>query len=132
LCAANTTVSWTGVSRAAGKRIDWTPPGFQYHGKRKVEPNGIVSEYRQRAEEYRKLAKLAASPEDSNLFEDIAQKWDMLADLRIGDIEPEDPTETSAVDNSIVQIVLLQSRITSAPRETGVLRRWCVVISGES
>ena len=50
----------------------------------------IVSEYRQRAEEYRKLAKLAASPEDSNLFEDMAQKWDMLADLRIGDIEPED------------------------------------------
>jgi len=50
----------------------------------------IVSEYRQRAEEYRKLAKLAASPEDSNLFEDMAQKWDMLADLRIGDIEPEE------------------------------------------
>jgi hypothetical protein len=37
--AANNTVSWTRVSRAAGKRIDWTPPGSQYHGKRKVEPN---------------------------------------------------------------------------------------------
>jgi hypothetical protein len=52
----------------------------------------IVSEYRQRAEEYRKLAKFAASPEDSNLFEDMAQKWDMLADLRIGDIAPDQRT----------------------------------------
>ena len=52
----------------------------------------IVSEYRQRAEEYRKLAKLAASPEDSDLFEDMAQKWDMLADLRIDDIEPDQRT----------------------------------------
>jgi hypothetical protein len=49
-----------------------------------------VSEYRQHAEECRKLAKLAANLEDSKVFEDMAQKWDMLADLRIGDIEPED------------------------------------------
>ena len=66
----------------------------------------IVSEYRQRAEEYRKLAKLAASAEDSNLFEDMAQKWDVLADLRRGDIEPGDqglqfPLEISAQIDSV-------------------------------
>jgi hypothetical protein len=44
-----------------------------------------VSEYRQRAEECRKWAKLAASLEDSKVFEDMARKWDMLADLRIGE-----------------------------------------------
>ena len=60
----------------------------------------IVSEYRQRAEEYRKLAKLAASPEDSNLFEDMAQKWDMLADLRIGDVEPGDQGTSVPARNS--------------------------------
>jgi hypothetical protein len=50
----------------------------------------IVPEYRQRAEECRRLAKLAANPESSKFFEDIAQNFDLLADLRIGDIEPED------------------------------------------
>jgi hypothetical protein len=50
----------------------------------------IVSEYRQRAEGCRKLAKLAASLEERKAFEDMAQKWEMLADLRIGDIESED------------------------------------------
>jgi hypothetical protein len=50
----------------------------------------IVCEYRQRAEECRKLAKLAARLEERKAFEDMAQKWEMLADLRIGDIEPED------------------------------------------
>src|SRR6516162_5991528 len=65
-------------------------PALNIMGSARSSPMRIVSEYRQRAEEYRKLAKLAASAEDSNLFEDMAQKWDMLADLRIGDIEPED------------------------------------------
>jgi hypothetical protein len=63
----------------------------------------IVSEYRQRAEESRKLAKLAASPEDRNLFEDMAQKWDMLADLRIGDIEPEDPKRLQFLPDVLAQ-----------------------------
>jgi hypothetical protein len=50
----------------------------------------IVSDYRQGAEECRKLAKLAANPESSKFFEDMAHNLDLLADLRIGDIEPED------------------------------------------
>jgi ribosome-binding protein aMBF1 (putative translation factor) len=49
-----------------------------------------VADYRRHAEECRKLAKLAANPEDKKVFEDMAHHWDMLADLRIGDIEPED------------------------------------------
>jgi hypothetical protein len=60
----------------------------------------IVSEYRQRAQAYRELAKLAANPEDSNVFEDVAQKWDMLADLHIGDIEPEDQRTSAYSENS--------------------------------
>jgi hypothetical protein len=50
----------------------------------------VVSEYRQRAQAYRELAKLAANPEDSGFFEDMAHNLDLLADLRIGDIESED------------------------------------------
>jgi hypothetical protein len=50
----------------------------------------IVSEYRKRAEECRKLARLAANLEASKVFEDMAQNFDLLADLRIGDIEPRD------------------------------------------
>jgi hypothetical protein len=34
----------------------------------------IVSEYRQRAQACRELAELAANPEDSNVFEDMAQE----------------------------------------------------------
>ena len=49
-----------------------------------------VSEYRQRAEECRKLASLAANLEASKVFEDMAQHLDLLADLRIGDVEPRD------------------------------------------
>jgi hypothetical protein len=55
----------------------------------------IVSEYRQRAEECRKLARLAASPESSKFFENMAHNLDMLADLRIDDIEPEVPSRHS-------------------------------------
>jgi hypothetical protein len=50
----------------------------------------IVSEYRQHAEECRKLAKLAANPDDRKVFDRMAQHWDMLADLRIGDVESGD------------------------------------------
>jgi hypothetical protein len=50
----------------------------------------IVSDYRQGAEECRKLAKLAASPESGKFFENMAHNLDLLADLRINDIEPED------------------------------------------
>lgn len=50
----------------------------------------IVSEYRQRADECRKLARLAANLEARKVFEDMAQNLDLLADVRIGDIESKD------------------------------------------
>jgi hypothetical protein len=40
---------------------------------------------------------LAANLEDRKVFEDTAQKWELLADLRIGDIEPEVPPRHSGV-----------------------------------
>jgi hypothetical protein len=49
----------------------------------------MVAEYRKHSEGCRKLAKLAANPEDRKVFEDMAHNWDLLADLRIGDIQPE-------------------------------------------
>jgi hypothetical protein len=51
-------------------------------------PMRIVSEYRQRAEECRKLAKLAANHEASKVY--MAHNLDLLADVRIGDVEPND------------------------------------------
>jgi hypothetical protein len=48
-----------------------------------------VAEYRKHAAECRKLAKLTAAPADKIAFEEMARTWDMLANLRQGDIEPE-------------------------------------------
>jgi hypothetical protein len=60
----------------------------------------IVSEYRQRAEECRKRARLAANLETSKVFEDMAQNLDLLVDLRIGDVEPEDQSTSVALRHS--------------------------------
>jgi hypothetical protein len=60
----------------------------------------IVSGYRQRAQACRKLAKLAANLEDRKVFEDTAQKWELLADLRIGDIESEDQSTSVPPEHS--------------------------------
>ena len=46
----------------------------------------IVSEYRQRAEECRKLAELAAKPEDWAHFLEMAQTWELLDKQRKSDI----------------------------------------------
>jgi hypothetical protein len=50
----------------------------------------IVSEYGRHAEECCKLAKSAANLKDRKVFEGMAQNWDLLAHLRIGDLELED------------------------------------------
>ena len=49
-----------------------------------------VAEYRQHAEECRRLAKLMAVPPDRNAFEEMAETWEVLAQLREGDIELND------------------------------------------
>jgi hypothetical protein len=63
------------------------------------DPMRIVSKYRQRAQACRELAKLAANLDDMKVFEDTAQKWELLADLRIGDIEPGRPKDFSQRDS---------------------------------
>ena len=40
-----------------------------------------MTNYKQRAEECRKLAKLSPKPEDWEHFLEMAQTWEMLADL---------------------------------------------------
>jgi len=48
-----------------------------------------VEEYSKHAEECRKLADLTAKPEDKRVFEDLAQTWKRLADLRKHEVELE-------------------------------------------
>jgi hypothetical protein len=48
-----------------------------------------VEEYSKHAEECRKLADLTAKPEDKRVFEDLAQTWKRLADLRKNEVELE-------------------------------------------
>jgi hypothetical protein len=46
-----------------------------------------ATDYASRAEECRKLAKLAAKPEDWRHFLEMAETWDMLAKQRDDDIK---------------------------------------------
>ena len=41
-----------------------------------------VTEYRKHAEECRKLAQQAAAPEDRRAFQEIAESWELMANLR--------------------------------------------------
>src|SRR5262249_34463464 len=57
------------------------------------EPGAVathaVEEYSKHAEECQKLADLTAKPEDKRVFEDLAQAWKRLADLRKNEVELE-------------------------------------------
>jgi hypothetical protein len=50
----------------------------------------VVAEYRNQAEECRKLGERAASAHYQEILELIARAWEKLADLRQRDIEPPD------------------------------------------
>jgi hypothetical protein len=46
-----------------------------------------VAEYRRHAEECRRLARHTAAPEDRRALEELADTWEMLANLRDQDLE---------------------------------------------
>jgi len=48
-----------------------------------------VAEYRKHAEECRKLATRAILPDDKRILEDMARSWEMLAQIRKHDLEPD-------------------------------------------
>lgn len=49
----------------------------------------MVAEYREHAEECRELARRLTSPRDKTTLEKMARSWEMLAQLRKQDVEPE-------------------------------------------
>lgn len=49
-----------------------------------------AAEYRKQAEECRKLARQMAVPEDKEAFEQLAENWEKLAELRKDDLVAED------------------------------------------
>jgi hypothetical protein len=48
-----------------------------------------VADYRNHAEKCRELASSMTRPVDRDTMEQIAQSWEMLADLRKRDLEPQ-------------------------------------------
>jgi uncharacterized protein YjiS (DUF1127 family) len=53
-------------------------------------PMRAVTEYRDRAQECRKLARMVNKLEDKYALDHAAQSWERLADRRLRDIETED------------------------------------------